>query len=93
MPHVPFDVVVKIPQTHPPLQKTELKLGEKVIVIDWFGGTWTVVGENSDSAVSSTENPGPDAVSVSPNTMPLVEKVNATVGAGWQVSPVVYQDP
>lgn len=34
MPHVPFDVVVKIPQTHPPLQKIELKLGEKAIVID-----------------------------------------------------------
>ena len=32
--HVPFDVVVKIPQTHPPLQTIELKLGEKVIVID-----------------------------------------------------------
>ena len=31
---LPFDVVVKRPQTHPPLQKIELKLGEKAIVID-----------------------------------------------------------
>jgi len=93
MLHVPFDVAVKMPHTHPPLQKIELKLGVKVIVIDWFAGTWTVSGQNSDNETKSTEKPGPEAVSVSPNTMPLVERVKATVVAGWHVSPVVYQDP
>jgi len=65
-----------------------------VIVIDWFAGTRTVSGQNSEREVRAAEKPGPDTVSVSPKIMPLVENASGTdADTAEQLFDVVYQDP